>query len=177
MKPYIDKDTKTLFLNKIENHKYTIAKNRDLRNVEVSYYMTAISEEDVKVLNSYISATKEEKEKLTKQYPHIDLENIILLGNANKKYGSYSNMKGLMMTISRFNRELPKINPNYEVVFYRNYQVTEEKWEESLAYLNPCPDIKMSWQSAIRALGAKGVHGLNNSNIPFYVVIWFKIDK
>lgn len=173
--PYLNKETKTLYLNNVTNYKYIINNEENLKDKPCNIYLTSISKEDLSIIESYKRASVESKKEIQDRFKHINLSNIIMLGNGNKKNTTHSKLEGLLEVFSKKDREKLSKNRFYKAVelFYRNYEKSREVWLEQSDFINMCPDVKMCWESALRKLGARNVHGLRNEYNPFYVVIWY----
>lgn len=100
------------------------------------------------------------------------MSNIYSYGNGNEKHKKPPYIKSLL-EVEKRKKIIFRTNKVETIEFYRNYEKPRDKWLKSIDFINSCEDYIMSWQSALRKLGAKEVKGLNNKYIPFYVVIWF----
>ena len=181
MKPYINKKSKTLYLNRVLNHHLISQVNPLLDTQECNIFMTVIPKElidNIEQFNKYkkakdINSCVSMNEALLEKYPFY-YDEILMYGDANEQYKSYGNFEGLLDRIVKRDSRGDRLdNAKEETIFYRNYEKRQESWENDCVYMNPCPDFKMSWQSALRALGFRNIKGLRNDFKPAYVVIWF----
>lgn len=181
MKPYFNEETSTIYINSLKGNKNIIAreisvngKKEDVvKKKEYSVYVTKVSEEDISAIRSYKSLSEDDKNSLKARVPNVIFDNVLILGNANKKRLPISSFSDYLQKEVRVDRGASLTDINKRQEYYRNYERRYETWENNCMFVNSCPDVKMSWQSIIRKLGAKGVHGINNSDIPFYVIIWY----
>lgn len=162
--PYFNRHTKTIYLNTLKNNYLVLKVFPELSWKNVNIFMTAITEEESLLINNYLKQGQAEEVKIDiqKQFPRINLKGIIANGNGNEKATSFGSVLQLKKSNSHSSSAMPR---------YRNYEVSYEKWNEN-PYVNLCPESRMSYESVLRKLGAKGVHGMNNKNIPFYTVLW-----
>tara|TARA_R110000772_G_C13310328_1_gene440508 strand:- start:38031 stop:38606 length:576 start_codon:yes stop_codon:yes gene_type:complete len=165
--PYYNSLNNVLYINTVKYNRLIEQVDPSLYTKEVNYYMSPISEVQSILLGLYTKGTLDEKEKkdLEKSLKHINLKGILMYGDGNKRHTSYGRFSTLFQGILPKDREL----------YFRNYQQTFYQWRDTISMVNICPDAKMCWQSMLRKLGAKGVHGLTNNFEPFYVVVWYDL--
>lgn len=184
LKPYLNRENKTLYLNRVINQTQILKVNPNLEYKEVNVFMTAVNKDFEEDFENYKTAKKNQDNKtcleILNKYINtpIDFNNIIMYGDANQQYkGGYTSYDGLLDKLTRKDRSNDLSYAFNTTKFYRNYEQRQEAWQDTCSRLNMCPDFKMSWQSALRILGAKKVNGLKNKFIPFYVVIWCNTDS
>jgi len=171
IQPYFNNDTKTLFLSTKESNNLVEKTVPHLsKEKRINFYITAITELDVEILKTLLTNTKltdEEKEPLLAILP-INHSNIIAYGNGNEGGSSiFSPMFQVNFGTSNTSHQDPR---------WRSYEQTYEYWDNN-PFINMCPDKKMCYESALRKLGAEGVHGMDNDKLPFYTVIWCDTEK
>ena len=160
--PYYNRETNTLFLSCSKRSSQTDRIFNKLEGNKFNIYITAITKEDNDTLEKLLAGSMISEEDV-KKYKHINLSSIIATGDGNGKYISF--MFPLVQEI------LPTQYSKTDLPTYRSYENSYEKWEGK-AHVTLCPDKRMSYESALRKLGAKGIHGQNNDNLPFYIVVW-----
>jgi len=166
-KPYYNKDTKTLFLSTTGWNKLVEKTAPQLvkTGLRINFYITAIKEEDVALIQAYLRALKENKltDEIEDSIKHLpNLTNVIAYGNGNDG-GGY-------VFSSIFEMRHPNHQSAINAPKWRSYEQTSEYWGDN-PYINMCPDSRMCYESALRKLGAEGVNGINNKKIPFYTLI------
>lgn len=166
MNPYYNRETKTLYLKRDVKNPYIKVDG------EINIYLTAVSKETYEEVKDFKKLPKEIQEELQLKHQHIDLTNMVMFGNGNKDRLPLPKLKEFLYVLVSRSKEY-STSPLAVKECFRNYENRYESWLHMLAYVNTCQDIKMCWESALRKLGAKGVHGLKNDKIPFYVVIWY----
>ena len=166
-RPYFNFELKTLHLNTLKGNNIVTKVFPELYSTEVDIFLTAISKPENVLVDHYLrkDQTDEVKEEIKKVFPHINLDKVLANGNGNEKASSYSSLLQKKPVTNNSASMLP---------FYRNYEVSYEKWYDN-PYVNMCPEGRLCYESALRKLGAKGVHGMNNIHIPFYTVLWIGI--
>ena len=179
IQPYFNTQTKTLYINTVHNNDIVLKVNEDLKNSDVNIYMTPVTKKEHDILVFYCQGKKideAEIENIKVMFPHINIDNILMYGNGNERYTSYGRFSSLFQQEER--RRMTgygQRNQNIGELSFRSYEKSYEDWHESAAHTNLCTDMKMCWQSAIRKLGGKEIHGLDNDYIDFFVILWYNI--
>lgn len=175
IRPYFNKQTQTLFLNRVRDT-LTLERLKDIpQGIDLNIYVTTITEKQNTRVNYYCQKkmNDEDKKKLTRKLRHINLDRIIMYGDGNKSYTSYGIATGFLQREDKKRVTYSKMYYSPEEKQFRTYERSYDSWKDILWLVNSCPDSKMSWQSAMRKLGGKAINGLDNLFIPHYVVLWY----